>query len=142
TTTGRAAERREPPAAEARREPPAAADLELVFVQDASVYDGRFANNAWLQELPDPLTKLTWDNAAIVSPRTAGRLALETGRVVRLRLRGRDLTAPVFVLPGQADDVIALALGYGREGGEAVARGVGVNAYLLRTSDAPYFASG
>ena len=140
-TPGREAERREPRGTEAGGEP-AAGDVELVFVQDASVYDGRFANNAWLQELPDPLTKLTWDNAAIVSPRTAARLALETGRVVRLRLRGRELTIPVFVLPGQTDDVITLALGYGREGGEAVARGVGANAYLLRTSDAPYFATG
>ncbi|HEX7089455.1 MAG TPA: Fe-S-cluster-containing hydrogenase [Longimicrobiales bacterium] len=121
---------------------PAAADLELVFVRDASVYDGRFANNAWLQELPDPLTKLTWDNAAVVSPRTAARLGLEAGRLVRLGLRGRELIAPVFVLPGQADGLVALALGYGREGAEAVARGVGLNAYRLRTSDAPYFAAG
>src|SRR5690606_13210248 len=141
TTPGRAAERGEARGAEARGEPPAA-DPELVFVQDASSYDGRFANNAWLQELPDPLTKLTWDNAAVVSPRTAARFALETGRVVRLRLRGRALTIPVFVLPGQTDDVITLALGYGREGGEAVARGVGANAYLLRASDASYFATG
>src|SRR5690606_9023006 len=130
---GGAAERGEPPAAEARGEPPATAGLELVFVQAASVYDGRFANNAWLQELPDPLTRLTWDNAAVVSPRTAARLGLETGRVVRLRWRGRETTAPVFVLPGQADGTVALALGYGRQGAEAVARGVGANAYLLRT---------
>src|SRR5690606_27410275 len=90
-TPGRGAERGEPPAAEAsgephgagsRSEPSTTGDLEIVFVQDAAVYDGRFANNAWLQELPDPLTKLTWDNAAVVSPRTAARFALEAGRVV------------------------------------------------------------
>jgi Fe-S-cluster-containing dehydrogenase component len=116
--------------------------VELAFLQSASVYDGRFANNAWLQELPDPLTKLTWDNAAVVSPRTAARLGLEAERVVELRLQGRQLTAPVFILPGQADDLVTLALGYGRRGTEAVARGVGANAYTLRTTEAPYFAAG
>lgn len=123
--------------------PRARAGLELSFEQSPKVYDGRFTNNGWLLELPHPLTKLTWDNAAIVSPRTAARLGLETTQVVHLRLGARDnrsLRAPVLVLPGHADESVTLALGYGREGTESLARGVGVNAYLLRTSDAMSFA--
>src|SRR5690606_3004229 len=134
---------RDLPAAErASQGQPPGDTLELVFTRDPALYDGRFANNAWLQELPDPITKLTWDNAAIVSPRTAARLGLETGAMARLRLQGREADVPVFVLPGQAEDLVSLALGYGRGGAEAVARGVGVNAYALRTSDALYFAGG
>ncbi len=118
------------------------AGIELVFPLDPRVYDGRFANLGWLQELPDPLSKLTWDNAALLSPRTAGRLGVETGDVVELRLEGRSLRAPALVLPGQADDSVALSLGYGREGAESLARGVGANANLLRSAAAPCFAGG
>ncbi|HVE84302.1 MAG TPA: TAT-variant-translocated molybdopterin oxidoreductase [Myxococcales bacterium] len=117
-------------------------ELELRFHADAKVGDGRFANVPWLQELPDPLTKLTWDNAALVSPRTAARLQAGTGDVLKLSLLGRTLEAPALVVPGQADDVVGLALGYGRSGTEAVARGVGVNAGLLRFAEAPWFVSG
>ena len=118
------------------------AGLELSFEQSPKVYDGRYANNAWLLELPHPLTKLTWDNAAIISPRTAARLGLETTRVVILRLGERSLRAPILVLPGHADESVTLALGYGREGAESLARGVGVNAYRLRTTDAMHYADG
>ncbi len=106
---------------------------ELVFTPSYAVWDGRFANLAWLQELPDPVTKLTWDNAALVSPRTAARLGLETGRVVRLRAAGRELQIPVFVLPGQHDQTVTVALGYGRSAAGRVGNGVGVDAYALRT---------
>jgi len=116
--------------------------IELVFPLDPSVYDGRFANLGWLQELPDPLSKLTWDNAALLSPRTARRLGVETGDVVELRLEDRSLRAPALVLPGQADDSVALNRGYGREGTESLARGVGANANLLRNAAAPCFAGG
>ncbi|HEX7128067.1 MAG TPA: 4Fe-4S dicluster domain-containing protein [Thermodesulfobacteriota bacterium] len=117
--------------------------LELDLVQDARVYDGRFADNPWLQELPDPMTKLTWDNAALVSPRTAARLGLANEAVVELACRGRTLRAPVLVQPGQADDAVSLALGYGRDGAEAVARGVGVNAFgLFLAGESPFFSGG
>jgi molybdopterin-containing oxidoreductase family iron-sulfur binding subunit len=117
--------------------------LELVFQQDPCVYDGRFANNSWLQELPDPLTKLTWDNAALVSPATARRLEVETGDLLRLGQDEPKLSVPALVLPGMADEVIALRLGYGRGAGdEKLAEGVGVNAYRLRTSAMPYSTLG
>jgi molybdopterin-containing oxidoreductase family iron-sulfur binding subunit len=112
--------------------------IEITFERDPRVYDGSFANNAWLQELPDPVTKVTWDNAAVLSPSTARRLGVTTGDVVRLALHGREERAPVFVLPGHADAAVTLRLGYGRAGAEEVARGVGANGYLLRTSSAPY----
>jgi molybdopterin-containing oxidoreductase family iron-sulfur binding subunit len=123
----------------------AAADrpgIELVFPLDPSVRDGRFANLSWLQELPDPLTKLTWDNAALLSPATAKRLGVESQDVVELRAGRRSVRAPALILPGQADDVVALRMGYGRAGGESLARGVGVNANLLRTAAEPYFVPG
>jgi molybdopterin-containing oxidoreductase family iron-sulfur binding subunit len=99
----------------------------------ASVYDGRYANNAWLQEAPEPVSKLTWDNAAVVSPETARGLGFKTGDVARLKLRDRELAVPVLVVPGSADQSITLALGYGRTAAGRVGNGVGVNAYVLRT---------
>jgi molybdopterin-containing oxidoreductase family iron-sulfur binding subunit len=116
--------------------------IELAFTLSSSVHDGRFANNGWLQELPDPVTKLTWDNAALVSPRTAAELGLKAGDVVTLSLEGRSLDAPVLVLPGQADRAIALALGYGRTSAGRVGDGVGANANAIRTSGSPFVATG
>jgi MoCo/4Fe-4S cofactor protein with predicted Tat translocation signal len=116
--------------------------LEIVFRPDPTIWDGRFANNAWLQELPKPLTKLTWDNAAILSPSSAGRRNLTNGDVVELRYRGATLRAPVWILPGQADESITLSLGYGRTQGGRVASGIGVNAFALRTSDSPWGGDG
>ncbi|WP_241759100.1 Fe-S-cluster-containing hydrogenase [Pyxidicoccus parkwayensis] len=112
--------------------------LEVHLVPDSKVHDGRFSANPWLQELPDPVTKLTWDNAALVSPATAARLGLERGARVRLEVRGRSLEAPVLVVPGHADDTVTLPLGYGRTRGGPVAEGVGFNAYALRFQDAPW----
>ena len=118
---------------------PAAGSLELVFRPDPSVFDGRFASNGWLQELPRPLSKLTWDNVALVSPATAQRLGLANQDVVELRAQGRALQAPVWLLPGQADDSIAVTLGYGRSLGAGAGTGAGFDAYALRTSTAPWF---
>src|SRR5262249_3201918 len=92
---------------------PVAAGLEIVFRPHPSTYDGRFANNAWLQELPRPMTKMTWDNAAYVAPADALRLGISTGDVVELALGGRSVRAPVWVLPGQAPGSVAVHLGYG-----------------------------
>ncbi len=116
--------------------------LEIAFYPDPTVWDGCFANNAWLQELPKPLTKLTWDNAALVSPITASRLGVTSGDVVELRYRGAMVRAPVWIQPGQADESVAVTLGYGRTAGGRVASGIGFNAFALRTSDAPWFGGG
>jgi molybdopterin-containing oxidoreductase family iron-sulfur binding subunit len=116
--------------------------LELVLDRDAKVDDGRFANNGWLQELPEPVSKLTWDNAALLSPATARALGLSTGEVVRLDLAGRILEIPVQILPGQADFSVAVPLGYGRTKAGRIGMGVGFNAYVLRTSAAPDIALG
>ncbi|RKG64031.1 4Fe-4S dicluster domain-containing protein, partial [Corallococcus sp. CA054B] len=112
--------------------------LELSLVLDSRLYDGRFAGNAWLQELPDPVTKLTWDNAALLSPATARALSLEKGDVARIELLGRAVEVPVLVLPGQPDDTVTLALGHGRERVGPVGQGVGVNANALRLQSRPW----
>lgn len=93
---------------------PANGSLELVFTPSSATYDGRFANSGWLQETPDFLTKLTWDNAALVAPKTAEKLGLEHGKLVELTVDDVTIEAPVYVMPGQAQDSIAIALGYGR----------------------------
>ncbi len=110
--------------------------LELVFRPDPTVWDGRFANNGWLQECPKPLTKLTWENAALISPALAQQQGLETGDVVELVAGGRNLEAPVWVLPGQPDGSVTLHLGYGRATAGRVGSGLGVNANLLRPATA------
>lgn len=117
-------------------------NLELVLHPDARIDDGRFANNGWLQEVPDPITKLTWDNAAVFSPATAKELGLATGDLITLKRDGRSLEAAAFVLPGQADHSVALPLGYGRTAAGRVGNGVGFNAYTLRTTAAPDIAVG
>ncbi len=124
--------------------------LEIVFAPDPTVWDGRFANNGWLQELPKPLSHLTWDNAAFVSPATAQKMGLQvdTGGlanmvdVVELRYRGEKLRVPVWIMPGQPDDCVTLFLGYGRTRAGKVGTGIGYNAYRLRFSDALWTASG
>ena len=116
--------------------------LEIVFRPDPTVWDGRFANNGWLQELPKPLTKLTWDNAAVIAPATAERLKLQNEDLVELSLRGRTLRAPVWILPGQTEDTVMLHFGYGRTKAGRAGTGAGCNAYLLQASTAPWHAAG
>jgi len=116
--------------------------LEIVFRPDPTVWDGRFANNGWLQELPKPLSKLSWDNAALVSPALARRLDVENEDIVELRYRGRSLRIPVWIMPGQADESITVSLGHGRTRAGQVGTGVGVAVYGLRTSDELWFGSG
>ncbi|MCH7664050.1 MAG: 4Fe-4S dicluster domain-containing protein, partial [Chloroflexi bacterium] len=116
--------------------------LELVFAADASVYDGRFANNGWLQELPDPLTKLTWDNAVILGPKAAERFSVASGDMVDVSLvGGSKVTAAVLVSPGQHPQSATLTLGYGRSQVGRIAEGAGFNFYKLRRSDAMGFVS-
>ncbi len=122
--------------------PQPAAGVEILFQPDASVWDGRFANNGWLQEAPDPMTKLTWDNAALISAATARSLGVKTGEMISIERQGRALRVPAMILPGHADNSITLPLGYGRTRCGRVGRGVGHNVYPLRTSDALWIASG
>ena len=116
--------------------------LELLFRPDPTIGDGRFANNGWLQELPKPLTQLTWDNAALISPALAAQHALRNGDMIELRLRNHRLNAPVWIMPGQAARSITLPLGYGRNRAGHVGDGRGFNAYALRPSDALWSADG
>jgi MoCo/4Fe-4S cofactor protein with predicted Tat translocation signal len=113
--------------------------LEINYRPDPTIGDGTFSNNAWLQELAKPLTKLTWDNAALVSPALATRLAVSNGDVVTLECRGRTVDAPVWILPAQPDEAVTLHLGYGRTRAGRVGTGVGVAANALRRSGAQWF---
>jgi len=118
------------------------AGLEVVFLPSSAIHDGRFANDGWLQELPDPMTKLTWDNPALISPTTAQSLSLANEDWVRLDYAGRSLELPVWLLPGMSDNVVALTLGYGRSQSGRIGNGVGFNPYTLRSAKAPGFDSG
>jgi MoCo/4Fe-4S cofactor protein with predicted Tat translocation signal len=124
------------------KEPAASGTLTLLFRADIGLWDGRFAENGWLQEMPRPFTRLTWDNAAMLAPGTAERFGLQQGRVIELSVDGRTIRAPVWILPGQASDCITLPLGYGRRRAGPVGSGVGFNAYLLRSRDAPWQVEG
>ena len=117
-------------------------ELEIIFKPSPMLRGGEFANNAWLQEVPKPITKLSWDNAALMSPSTAGRLALENQDVVDMQYRGSTARAAVWIVPGHADDCVTAYLGYGRERAGRVGDGVGFNAYELRTSDQPWGGRG
>ncbi|HMC10439.1 MAG TPA: hypothetical protein VKH44_04080, partial [Pirellulaceae bacterium] len=116
--------------------------LEISFRPDPTIWDGRFANSGWLQELPKPITKLTWDNAVLVSPRTAQRLSISNHDVVELSLPGRAVRAPVWIVPGQPEGSISLGLGYGRTRAGRVGTNVGVSAYVLRPASGDWFVGG
>ena len=120
----------------------AGSGLEVGFYPSSSTWDGRFANNGWLQEAPDPVTKLVWGNAAMISPKTANDQKLTDGDVVTLSRGNVKVEAAVMVQPGHADDSVSVSLGYGREKCGRVGKGVGFNANLIRTSDGFYFAQG
>ncbi len=127
---------------DADRTPASRSGLELTFGPDPTVGDGRFANSGWLQELPKPLTKLTWDNALLISPTTAKRLNFVNEDLVELVLGGKSLRAAVWILPGQPDDSVSLAWGYGRTHSGRIGTGPGVNAYQLRPSHQAWFSDG
>jgi molybdopterin-containing oxidoreductase family iron-sulfur binding subunit len=116
--------------------------MEIIFRPDPSIWDGRFCNNGWLQELPKQLTKLTWDNAALVSPATAEGLGLAAEDVIELKYKDRSVRAAVWITPGQPDGTVTVHLGYGRTHAGRVGSGMGFNAYALRTSDSPWFGAG
>ncbi|MDB5385257.1 MAG: molybdopterin oxidoreductase, iron-sulfur binding subunit [Planctomycetaceae bacterium] len=116
--------------------------LEITFGPDPTIWDGRFANSGWLQELPKPITKLTWDNAAFVSPQTAERLGISNQELVDLSLGERTLRVPVWIVPGQPNNSISLSLGYGRTHCGRIGKDVGVNASDLRPARHAWFATG
>jgi molybdopterin-containing oxidoreductase family iron-sulfur binding subunit len=143
--TGAAAAPAAPPPSAAAA-PPSGEGLELIFRPDPTIWDGRFANNGWLQELPKPITKLTWDPSAWISPALAAERDLRNGDVVELRYRGANVRFPVLIVPGQPQRSVTVFLGYGRTRagrvGTTTEEAQQFNAYRLRTSDAPWFGNG
>jgi len=119
-----------------------AAGVELVFRPSPAVHDGRFANVGWLQEMPDAVTKITWGNAALLSPKTAARLKLENEDGVRIQVGAAKVELPAWIVPGQADETVIVHLGYGRTAAGRAGTGVGGDVYPLRTSAAPGFVAG
>ena len=120
-------------------------EFELMFRHDPCIYDGRFANNAWLQELEKPVTKLTWDNVVYISPADATKLGVKEGQdttVVKLSFRGKEVEAPLWPQPGQPDGCLTAFFGYGRTRAGRTGNDQGFNAYKVRFSDTPGFGSG
>jgi len=117
-------------------------DLELLFRPDSTVWDGRYANNSWLQECPKPLTQLTWSNAALISPALATEQGLSNGDTIELRIGGRHTQAPVWIMPGQAARSITVPLGYGRRRAGHVGERLGFDAGALRGMAAPWCEGG
>jgi MoCo/4Fe-4S cofactor protein with predicted Tat translocation signal len=116
--------------------------IEINFRRDPSIYDGRFANNGWLQELPKPMTKVTWDNPLLMGPALAERLHFKNMDMARVELQdGKYLDLPVWVQAGHPDNSVSVYLGYGRQKVGRVGNDQGFNTYTLRTSDAPWFAN-
>jgi molybdopterin-containing oxidoreductase family iron-sulfur binding subunit len=154
TTQSRAAQAAPAPAA-TPAPAPAPSGFEVVFRPDPTILDGRFANNGWLQELPKPISKVTWDSVAYVSVRTAERLRIPptsagdpnasgngNKEIVEIKIQDRAIRLPVWILPGTADDVIGVHFGYGRQKAGRVGSRVGHDAFALRTSRAPWFEGG
>ena len=115
--------------------------VEIIFRPDPNVYDGRWANVGWLQELPKPVTSLSWDNAAIVSGATLTKWGFEEDDIIEISVGNGRVKAPIIVAPGHPDNSVTVYLGYGREVGR-VAGGAGFNAYLIRNTWAPFYATG
>ncbi len=118
------------------------ANYEINFRRDPSIYDGRFSNNGWLQELPKPLTKLTWDNPIMIGPAMAERLKLNFKDVAELEFNGKKVKGAVWIQAGHPDNSITVFLGYGRTRAGRVGTGMGFDVYPLRTSQTPWFAEG
>jgi MoCo/4Fe-4S cofactor protein with predicted Tat translocation signal len=116
--------------------------LEIIFRPDPTIWDGRFANNGWLQELPKPLTKLTWDSVAMLSPKTAQRMGLKSEDAVELKYQARTIVAPAWVMPGYADESVTVFLGYGRTRAGRVGTGAGFDAGWIRPYATPWIGAG
>jgi len=116
--------------------------IEINFRRDPSVYDGCFSNNGWLQELPKPMSKMTWDNPVLIGPAMAVRMGLKTEDLVTLELNGKKLTAPIWIQAGHPDNSVTVFLGYGRRRAGRAGTGAGFDVYPLRYSATPWFTTG
>ncbi len=121
---------------------PAPDAIEINFRRDPSIYDGRFSNNGWLQELPKPMTKMTWDNPVLIGPAMAERLGLKSEDMIEIELNGKKVAAPVWIQAGHPDNSITVFLGYGRRRAGRVGTGAGFDFYPLRYSATPWIAAG
>jgi molybdopterin-containing oxidoreductase family iron-sulfur binding subunit len=130
------------PSGTATSEKLAGKGLDIVFRPGPTIWDGQFSNVGWLQELPKPLTTLTWGNVVTVSPALAKRLSIANGDHVEVMIGDRSVAGPVWVLPGQAENTVALFLGYGRRRAGRVGEDLGYDAYALRPIDQPWLAKG
>jgi molybdopterin-containing oxidoreductase family iron-sulfur binding subunit len=117
-------------------------EVEIVIRPDPTIHDGSFGNNGWLQELPKPLFKVTWDNVIAISPRLASELKVDSGDMLRVESGGRAVEGPAWVLPGQPERVVTLYLGYGRKRGGRIGTGIGYDAYRMRSVAQPWNAVG
>jgi molybdopterin-containing oxidoreductase family iron-sulfur binding subunit len=116
--------------------------IEINFRRDPSIYDGRYANNSWLQELPKPMTKLTWDNAVMIGPAMAERMGIESKDMLRLELNGQKIEGAAWIQAGHPDNSVTVFLGYGRKRAGAVGTGAGFDFYPMRYSASPWFTTG
>jgi molybdopterin-containing oxidoreductase family iron-sulfur binding subunit len=116
--------------------------IEINFRRDPSIYDGQFANNAWLQELPKPLSKMTWDNPLQMGPKMAKRMGIESGNMVKVELNGKSLELPVWIQAGHPDNSVTVSLGYGRKRVGRAGNDAGFDVYPLRYSATPWFTTG
>jgi MoCo/4Fe-4S cofactor protein with predicted Tat translocation signal len=121
---------------------PANGDIEINFRRDPSIYDGQFANNGWLQELPKPMTKLTWDNPVLISPKMAEQLKVQSKDMLKIELNGKSLDLPVWIQAGHPENSVTVYLGYGRRRAGRVGTETGFDVYPLRYSATPWIASG
>jgi MoCo/4Fe-4S cofactor protein with predicted Tat translocation signal len=116
--------------------------IEINFRRDPCVYDGCFSNNGWLQELPKPMSKMTWDNPVLIGPAMAARMDLKSEDLVALELNGKKVTAPIWIQAGHPDNSITVFLGYGRKRAGRAGTGAGFDMYPLRSSATPWFTTG
>ena len=120
----------------------ASGELEVVFRPDPTIGDGTWSNNSWLQELPKPQTKMTWDNVVWVSPKQATDQKLAMGDVVRVEVAGKSVEGPAWILPGHAENSVTVHFGYGRAASGRVGTNIGFNAYSIQQASTPFVASG
>src|SRR6266851_1361366 len=120
----------------------AGGETELNFRRDPSIYDGQFSNNAWLQELPKPLSKMTWDNPLQMGPKMAEGMGVKSGDMVLVELNGNSMKLPVWIQAGHPDKSVTVFLGYGRQRAGRSGTGAGFDVYPLRYSAAPWFTTG
>jgi molybdopterin-containing oxidoreductase family iron-sulfur binding subunit len=121
---------------------PTIADLEVIFRPDPTIGDGSWANNGWLQELPKPQSKMTWDNTVAISPKDAQRMNVTIGDMLKVTVNGQSTTGPAWILPGHAENSVTVYFGYGRTASGKVGTGIGYNAYPIQQANTPWNAPG